>query len=81
MTKRVLFSLNDEVFERFRSLVPDRERSRAIEGFMLSEISRREQDRDARIEQLARMIETDKRFSDVRSVSDDVNAIAGEAVQ
>ena len=80
MTKRVLFSLNDEVFERFRSLVPDRERSKTIENFMLSEIARRENLRDARIERLAKLIETDERFSAVRGVSVDVNAIAGEGL-
>jgi len=80
MTKRVLFSLNDEIFERFRSLVPDRERSKAIENFMLSEIARLENRRDARIEKLAKLVETDERYSDVRGVSEDVNAIAGEGL-
>ena len=80
MTKRVLFSLNDEIFERFQSLVPDRERSKAIENFMLSEIARLENRRDARIEKLAKLVETDERYSDVRGVSEDVNAIAGEGL-
>lgn len=80
MTKRALFSLSDEVFERFRSLVPDRERSKTIENFMLQEITRREAARDSRLERLARSVENDPQYADVRSVSQLVDAIAGEAL-
>ena len=37
--------------------------------------------RGQRIEQLAAMVETDPEFAEIRTVSIDVNAVAGEAVQ
>jgi len=81
MTARVLFSLDDHVLERFRALVPNRERSKAIENFMRDEISRREHEREERISRAAIMVETDPRFDDVRSVYDDVDQVAGEAIE
>lgn len=81
MTARVLFSINDEIMAMFRSVVPARERSKTIERFMREEIERRETQRDQRIEQLARLVETDPAFAEVRAVSQAVDAIAGEAVE
>ena len=81
MTARALFSITDEVLERFRALVPSSKRSQEIERLMREEISRRENQRELEIEQLARQVETDGEYGDVRAVSDDINIIAGEAVQ
>ena len=81
MTARVLFSINDEIMAMFRSVVPARERSKTIERFMQEEVERRETQRDQRIEQLAKMVETDSAYAEVRSVSETVDAVAGEAVE
>ncbi|MBK7051799.1 MAG: hypothetical protein KBF98_12375 [Rhodoferax sp.] len=81
MTARVLFSINDEIMAMFRSVVPARERSKTIERFMQEEVERRETQRDQRIEQLAKMVETDPAYAEVRSVSETVDAVAGEAVE
>lgn len=81
MTARALFSLDDRVLERFRALVPNQERSKAIEQFMRDEISRRENAREQRISKLAIMVESDPRFANVREVYGDVDQVAGEAVE
>jgi len=81
MTVRALFSLDDQVLERFRALVPNRERSKAIEQFMRDEISRREREREQRIAQLAIMVESDPQYVDVRDVYDDVDRVVGEGVE
>jgi hypothetical protein len=70
MTTRVLFSVNDDVMARFRELVPFRERSKTVERFM----------RDLHIERLANLVETDPQYADLRAVSGDVDAVAGEGV-
>lgn len=81
MTTRVLFSINDEIMALFRTVVPARERSKTIERFMQEEVERRETQRDQRIEQLARLVETDPAYTEVRAVSQDVDEVAGEAVE
>lgn len=81
MTTRVLFSISDEIMDLFRAVVPSRERSKTIEKFMREEVDRRAVAREQRIEQLAAMVETDPEFAEIRTVSIDVNAVAGEAVQ
>jgi len=81
MTTRVLFSINDEIMALFRTVVPARERSKTIERFMQEEVERRETQRDQRIEQLAKMVETDPAYAEVRAVSQDVDEVAGEAVE
>ncbi len=81
MTARVLFSIDDEIMAMFRTAVPARERSKTIEKFMQEEVARRETQRDQRIEQLAKLIETDPAYAEVRAVSESVDAVAGEAVK
>lgn len=81
MTTRVLFSINDEIMDLFRAVVPSRERSKTIEKFMREEVERRSAAREQRIEQLATMVETNPEFAEIRALSVDVNAVAGEAVQ
>jgi len=80
MTARALFSVKDEVLARFRAIVPNRERSKVIESLMLKEIEVREGAREREIEQIARMVETDPAFAEVRGVAADVNAVAGDAI-
>ena len=80
MTVRILFSVKDEVLARFRAIVPNRERSKVIESFMLKEIETREEAREREIEQIARMVEFDPAFAEVRGVATDVDAVAGDAV-
>ena len=81
MTARVLFSIDDEIMAMFRTAVPARERSKTIEKFMQEEVARRDTQRDQRIEQLAKLIETDPAYAEVRAVSESVDAVAGEAVK
>jgi len=81
MTARVLFSIDDEIMAMFRTAVPARERSKTIEKFMQEEVARRETQRNQRIEQLAKLIETDPAYAEVRAVSESVDAVAGEAVK
>jgi hypothetical protein len=80
MTTRVLFSVNDDVMARFRELVPFRERSKTVERFMRAEVDRIELARDLHIERLANLVETDPQYADLRAVSGDVDAVAGEGV-
>jgi hypothetical protein len=80
MTARALFSIKDDVLERFRAIVPSRERSKVIESFMLKEIKVREEERERKSEEIARMVETDPAFAKVRGVSADVDAVAGDAI-
>ena len=80
MTARALFSIKDEVLDRFRAIVPNRERSKVVEALMLKEIALREERREREIEKIARMVETDPAFAKVRGVSADVDAVAGDAV-
>ena len=80
MTARILFSVKDEVLARFRAIVPTGERSKVIESFMLREIETREDAREREIEQIARMVESDPAFAEVRRVATDVDAVAGDAV-
>ena len=81
MTTRALFSISDEIMAMFRAAVPSSERSKTIEGFMREEIARRDAAQSKRIAQLASMVENDPDFADVRSVSDAVNAIAGDGLE
>jgi hypothetical protein len=81
MTTRALFSINDDIMAMFRQAVPHSERSKTIEGFMREEIARREKAKEQRIAQLAAMVESDPDFAQVRAVSDDANAVAGESVE
>jgi hypothetical protein len=69
------------IMAMFRTAVPARERSKTIEKFMQEEVARRETQRDQRIEQLAKLIETDPAYAEVRAVSESVDAVAGEAVK
>ena len=80
MTARVLFSVKDEVLARFRATVPNRERSKVIESLMLKEIETRAEAREREIEQIARMVESDPAFAEVRRAARDIDAVAGDAV-
>lgn len=77
---RVFVSLPDEVAERFRALVPFRERSKVIERLLSEELEARENARDVELSEIAGQVETEAAFADVREVSADVDNVAGEAL-
>jgi metal-responsive CopG/Arc/MetJ family transcriptional regulator len=81
MTTRALFSLSEEIMGRFRELVPSRERSALIESLLRKELAEREKRRERELESIVRMVETDDAFADARSVSGEVNGIAGETIE
>jgi metal-responsive CopG/Arc/MetJ family transcriptional regulator len=81
MTTRVLFSLSDEVMTRFRAIVPHRERSNVIESLLRKELEVRERDREQRLEDVARMVESHPDFVQTHAVAEDVDRVAGEAVE
>lgn len=81
MTTRVLFSLSDKVVARFRAVVPHRERSKVIESILQKELDTREREREKRLEDVARMVESHPDFEQVRKASEDVERIAGEAIE
>jgi hypothetical protein len=81
MSTRILFSINDEITAMFRTVVPASERSKTIERFMQEEVERRKMQRDQRIEQLAKLVETDSAYAEVSAVCEDVDGVAGEVVE
>ncbi len=81
MTARALFSINEDLLALFRAVVPSGERSKTIEKLMREEIEQRESAREQRMAELAAMVETDPDFSDIRAVSLEVDALAGESIE
>jgi len=81
MTTRALFSLSEDVMARLRELVPSRQRSALVEALLRRELAEREKAREKVLEKIVRMVETDQDFADARAVSDDVDGVAGEAIE
>ena len=81
MTTRAMFSLDEEVMERFRVLGPDGERSKLVEQLLRKEIATRERERDERLTKVAQLVETHPDFADGRAVSDEVDGITGEMIE
>ena len=77
---RVFISLSDSVAERFRTLVPFRERSKLVERLLTEEIRARESTRDDELSRIAEQVESESAFAAVREVSADVDNVAGEAI-
>ena len=77
---RVFVSLSDEIAERFRALVPFRERSKVVERLLATELQVRESARDYELAEIAAGVEAEAAFAAVREVSADVDNIAGDAV-
>ncbi|MBP8296477.1 MAG: hypothetical protein KAX84_10250 [Burkholderiales bacterium] len=77
---RVFISLSDNVAERFRTLVPFRERSKVVERLLTEEIRARESTRDDELSRIAEQVESESAFAAVREVSSDVDNVAGEAI-
>ena len=77
---RVFISLSDSVAERFRTLVPFRERSKVVERLLTEEIRARENTRDDELSRIAEQVESESAFAAVREVSSDVDNVAGEAI-
>ena len=78
---RVFVSLPDEVAERFRALVPFRDRSKVIQRLLSEELEDRESARDVELCAIAERVETESAFAAVREVSVDVDSVAGEALE
>lgn len=74
---RAIYSINPDVLSRFNALFPPRERSKVVEQM----IQRALAERESGLLEAARKIESDPRFAAIREVSDDIDRIAGEAVQ
>ena len=81
MTTRVLFSLSEAVMARFRAIVPHRERSKVIESLLRKELDIREHKREQRLEDVARMVESHPDFVQTHAGAEDVDGVAGEAVE
>ena len=77
---RVFISLSDSVAERFRTLVPFRERSKVVERLLTEEIRARENTRDDELSRIAEQVESESAFAAVREVSADVDNVVGEAI-
>ena len=74
---RAIYSINAELLTRFNAMFPPRERSKVVEQMIRKVLAEREQG----LLDAARKIESDPRFGSIREVSDDIDRIAGEAVQ
>ncbi|MBK7471127.1 MAG: hypothetical protein IPI73_11365 [Betaproteobacteria bacterium] len=72
--------MSDNVAERFRTLVPFRERSKVVERLLTEEIRARESARDDELSRIAEQVESESAFAAVREVSSDVDNVAGEAI-
>ena len=74
---RAIYSINATLLGRFNAMFPPRERSKVVEQMIRKVLAEREQG----LLDAARKIESDPRFGSIREVSDDIDRIAGEAVQ
>ena len=72
--------MSDSVAERFRTLVPFRERSKVVERLLTEEIRARENTRDDELSRIAEQVESESAFAAVREVSADVDNVVGEAI-
>lgn len=66
---RVSVTLPDDVAERFRALVPFRERSTVIERQLADELEVRERVRDDKLSAIAEQVESEAVFAAVRAVT------------
>ena len=66
---------------RFRAIVPHRERSKVIESLLRKELDIREHKREQRLEDVARMVESHPDFVQTHAGAEDVDGVAGEAVE
>lgn len=74
---RAIYSINPDLLSRFNAQFAPRERSKVVEQM----IQRALTERESGLLAAARLIESDPRFAAIRAVSDDIDRIAGEAVQ
>ena len=74
---RAIYSINADLLSRFNALFAPRERSKVVEQMIQKALIERE----SGLLEAARLIESDPRFAAIRAVSDDIDRIAGEAVQ
>ncbi len=74
---RAIYSIDPDLLSRFNALFAPRERSKVVEQMIRKALTERE----SGLLEAARLIESDPRFAAIRAVSDDIDRIAGEAVQ
>ena len=74
---RAIYSINADLLSRFNALFPARERSKIVERMIQKALEERERD----LVEAARKIENDPKFAAIREVSDDIDRVAGEALQ
>lgn len=74
---RAIYSINADLLGRFNALFAPRERSKVVERLIQTALAERE----SGLLEAARRIESEPRFAAIRAVSDDIDSIAGEAVQ
>lgn len=74
---RAIYSIDPHLLSRFNAMFAPRERSKVVERLMQSVLDQREQ----ALLEAAHRIESDPTLASIRAVSDDIDCIAGEAVQ
>ena len=74
---RAIYSINADLLSRFNALFPARERSKIVERMIQKALEECERD----LVEAARKIENDPKFAAIREVSDDIDRVAGEALQ
>lgn len=74
---RAIYSIDADLLNRFNAMFAPRERSKMVERLIQSALEQREHS----LLEAARKIESDPKFASIRAVSDDIDRIAGEAVQ
>ena len=74
---RAIYSINADLLSRFNAHFPARERSKIVERMIQKALEERERD----LVEAARKIENDPKFAAIREVSDDIDRVAGEALQ
>lgn len=74
---RAVYSIDADLLSRFNARFAPSERSKVVEQMIQKTLSQREPSLLA----AARKIESDAKFASIRAVSDDIDRVAGEAVQ
>ncbi len=75
LPSRAIYSIDPSVLRQFNALFAPRERSRVVERLMLNELANRQQS----VLDAIRKIKTDPRCASIAQVSNDMDALAGEA--
>ena len=74
---RVIYSIDQDVLSRFNARFSRNERSKVVERLMCQAL----EEKDRLLVEAIKRIESDPRFASIREVSDDIDRVAGEAVE